>query len=67
MPVSQNEFNKLKKIVIALSENQSKIMNQIIEVEKELKDTIELLHATNENLELQINMNKLSSLNSFNM
>ena len=58
--VTLKEFNKLKVIVDTLIQNQTKIMNQVVDVHKELKQTIELLHATNKNLEIQMSMKRLS-------
>ena len=59
--VSQKEFNEMKHAVITLAENQSKIMSQVMEVHKELKQTIELLHNTNKTLEIQMDMKRLST------
>ena len=57
--VDVEEFNKVKQMVHTIAENQTKIMRQIVDVQKELKQTIDLLHATNENLEIQMSINKM--------
>lgn len=59
--VSQAEFKKFKSMVMVLAGNQSKIMEQVNSVQKELRQTIDLLQSTNEMLKLQMDVKKFSS------
>ncbi len=64
--IDVEEFNKIKQMVHTIAENQTKLMKQITDVRKELKQTIDLLSATNEDLRLHEDIKKLlnSDLNA---